>query len=217
MALRLNLSETQVTVRRSSANVIAAGFGLGAVAIGFGLLFAGLGRTSADAPHLFIVLFASAFVAAGLAALWQTASRARVWIAAGGVDVLRCDQAGVELCEFPGSTPFCAAWDRVVEVVVARRLEIVEVDETVWAGPHVIVFLTPETADGFWARAKARLSRSGNGRIYASVAISMGITGELTAAIRRFAPGSVPVTPVGLVRMDTRQRTDTFDGKAEPV
>jgi hypothetical protein len=209
MSLVLQTSNTCALIARTQWAAICAGAFAGLTCLGTALLFLYLASERPGAPLLFIVPFSTVFALAGTAITVQLVRYARGWLRDGGVRVAMADAEGLTIADSIGTARLTVAWPQAAEIVLADQLKLVEYDETAYCRAKLIVFLRPETMNkSLFARLNAGISRSGTGRPYASTDYPRSQAAAVRAALRQFAPRSVPVSIRPSVTFDRKAGTD---------
>jgi hypothetical protein len=211
--LALRLSSTQAVVYRKPWGVIAftcfMAIVFAAAAAGFGLIGTREYKSSIGIPFL---LFGSVFGVFALLTVLEIARKSSTWLRDGGIPLVTASISGVTITPHYNVAPTIYDWTDISEIVLTDRVKTIETDETGWAGPQFMVFLTPRgTPSTMFNRLKASITRSGTGKPYVSTAFTPNSARELETALRRLAPAHVLIRRTLRTTFDHKAKTDTYE------
>jgi len=153
--------------------------------------------------------FGAVFGAVGVALLVRLPSYVRKLFLDNGAKLLTADETGLTIARSLHGTVSTYPWSSVSEIVLAKKLRLVDADETMHIRHGLIVFFTSgELKEIAWIeRVKLGLAKTSNGRYYYLSAYPPNEHDALLDALREVAPVRISM------RFETRLRFVTFTGE----
>ncbi|MDX1923067.1 MAG: hypothetical protein SFW65_08070 [Alphaproteobacteria bacterium] len=215
--MKLTIAPAHMTIMRNAWGTIAFAMIIGTLCIAISIVFFNALYLDPDpehhAPVIFVILFCGLFFLAGTAILLRLPRQGRTWLANGGAQIIKAEAQGMIITPTLGGPSYALPWEAITQIVLAKTLKCIELDETSYAWNMVIVHLSPDykTLCPELGKPFAGASLTGDGVAYISASYPSRQQSDTHFALRQFAPTRIAIQSCRTLTFDYKSRHSVMD------